>query len=188
MKPTPGKLGNSAATDMGDDKPHINGTEPVENGVSTNGTTDVEMKDDSSEPPSKPKQGKDKDGDEEMTVVVPPSKGPKLSGEAAKDREGDVAMEGTDEAANDTAAEVKEDPVAKAVSGKFTQRLVPISRVAYLISAQEFSSGYVPLTFPCLQISRATLCSWSGPLPNLTHGLLFGCFDPSRQSGSALRL
>jgi 26S proteasome regulatory subunit N3 len=113
-----GKLGNSAATDMGDDKPHINGTEPVENGVSTNGTSDVEMKDDSSEPPRKAKQGKDKDGDEEMTVVVPPSKGSKLSGEAAKDREGDVTMEGSGEAKDETPAEVKEDPVAKAVSGE----------------------------------------------------------------------
>jgi 26S proteasome regulatory subunit N3 len=105
---------------MGDDKPHINGTEPVENGVSTNGTTDVEMKDDSSEPPSKTKPGKDKDGDEEMTVVVPPSKGSKLSGEVAKDREADVAMERADEAKNETAVEAKEDPAAKAVSGKST--------------------------------------------------------------------
>ena len=118
-KAAAGKLGNSAATDMGDDKPHINGTDPVENGVSTNGTSDVEMKDDSSEPPSKAKQGKDKDGDE-MTVVVPPSKGPKLSGETAKDREGDVTMEGADEAKDETPAEVKEDPVARAVSGKPT--------------------------------------------------------------------
>ncbi|KAH0543309.1 hypothetical protein FGG08_002372 [Glutinoglossum americanum] len=115
-KAAPGKLGNAAATDMGDDKPHINGTEPVENGVSTNGTTDVEMKDDTSEPPTKVKQGKDKDGDEEMTVVVPPSKGLKLSGEVVKSRESDVVMEGSDEVKDETAAEVKEDPVAKAVS------------------------------------------------------------------------
>jgi 26S proteasome regulatory subunit N3 len=103
---------------MGDDKPHINGTEPVENGVSTNGTSDVEMKDDSSDLPTKAKQGKDKDGDEEMTVAIPPSKGSKLSGDTAKGREDDVPMEGTDQAKDEAPAEIKEDPIAKTVSGK----------------------------------------------------------------------
>ena len=50
-----------------------------------------------------------------MTVVVPPSKGSKLSAPPPKDDEGDIAMDG-EENAEDSGA-VKIDPVAKAVSG-----------------------------------------------------------------------
>lgn len=93
--------------------PHTNGTDPVENGV--NGTKDIEMKDDA---PSSLKGGKGKkakEGEEEMTVVVPPSKGQKLAGLSRKDAEGDVAMDGEEAAVEDDAA-VKVDPVAKTVA------------------------------------------------------------------------
>lgn len=65
---------------MAGDQSQSNGTEPAENGV--NGSEDVEMGGD-----SQPKGSRDEDGDEEMTVVVPPTKGSKQSGESNKDQE-----------------------------------------------------------------------------------------------------
>lgn len=95
--------------------PHANGTDPVENGV--NGTKDVEMNDDAPAPLKGGKGKKAKEGhEEEMTVVVPPPKGSKLSGPPPKDTDGDVAMDGSEERAEDDGA-VKTDPVAKTVSG-----------------------------------------------------------------------
>lgn len=98
--------------------PHTNGEKAIENGI--NGTKDVEMKDDA---PTSMKGGKGKkikEGEEEMTVVVPPSKGSKFSAPPVKDTEGDVTMDGfVDEDAEDVGA-VKVDPVAKAVSGSLT--------------------------------------------------------------------
>lgn len=82
-----------------------------------NGTKDVEMKDDA---PSSLKGGKGKklkEGDEEMTVVVPPSKGSKLSAPPVKDTEGDIPMDGFEDEDGEDAGAVKIDPVAKAVSG-----------------------------------------------------------------------
>ncbi|KKA24804.1 hypothetical protein T310_1163 [Rasamsonia emersonii CBS 393.64] len=101
---------------MGGDQPHANGSEPVENGV--NGVEDVEMEEDTAGGPTSSIQtNKDRDGDE-MTVVVPPSKGSRLSGQPGqdtkKDQEGDVSMEGTEEKeAKETEPEI--DPRAKAV-------------------------------------------------------------------------
>jgi 26S proteasome regulatory subunit N3 len=95
--------------------PHTNGNEPVENGI--NGTKDVEMKDDAPTSLKGGKGKKSKDGDEEMTVVVPPSKASKLSLAPGKDKDGDVSMEGEEQTAEDHGA-VKVDPVTKAVSGK----------------------------------------------------------------------
>lgn len=76
--------------------------DPRENGV--NGSEDVEMGDDD------PAQKRDKDGDDEMTVVVPPSKS-----KSGNDK--DVTMEGAegDEA---TKPEDQVDPVEKAAAGK----------------------------------------------------------------------
>ncbi|KAF4620205.1 hypothetical protein G7Y89_g14618 [Cudoniella acicularis] len=94
--------------------PHTNGNEPVENGV--NGTKDVEMKDDAPASLKGGKGKKAKDGEEEMTVVVPPSKGSKLSAPPNKDTDGDVAMDVDEDANLEDAGAVKIDPVAKAVS------------------------------------------------------------------------
>ena len=93
-----------------EDKPHTNGTEPVENGI--NGTEDVDMVDDG---PEQVKVGISKDGDDEMTVVVPPPKSSKLSGEPGKDDEGDIAMENTDKIGG---VSPELDAKAKAVAGK----------------------------------------------------------------------
>ena len=101
--------------------PHSNGNEPVENGVRPN--QDVDMKDDA---PLKTKGKKTaKDGEDEMTVVVQPSKASKQSSAPPPphDAEGDVAMDG-DEAED---LEVKVDPVVQTVSGKIfppTQQLL----------------------------------------------------------------
>lgn len=82
--------------------PSRSGKDPLENGVRKN-NKDADSK-------SKGKKGA-KDGDEEMTVVVPPSK--KAAAPPA-DADGDVAM--GDEAGADD-AEVKVDPVVQAVAG-----------------------------------------------------------------------
>ncbi|KAL6252384.1 26S proteasome non-ATPase regulatory subunit [Rhinocladiella similis] len=55
---------------MSGDNPHLNGT-----GDGSNGSEDVEMKEESQSTKKNSKQTRDKDGDDEMTVVVPPSKG-----------------------------------------------------------------------------------------------------------------
>lgn len=95
--------------------PHTNGNDPVENGI--NGTEDIEMKDDAPNPLKGGKAKKAKEGDEEMTVVVPPSKGSKLSVAPQKDNEGDVAMDGFEETNGEDAGVPKIDPVAQAISG-----------------------------------------------------------------------
>lgn len=66
---------------------------------------------------AKPKGKKPtKDNDDEMTVVVPPSKSSKpASGKQPADAEGDVAM-GDEENADES--EVKVDPVVQTVAGK----------------------------------------------------------------------
>lgn len=87
--------------------PNQNGNEPSQNGV--NGTQDVEMNDDTSA--QKGGKGKNVAKGENMTVVVPPSKANKPSGDKA-DAEGDVEM---DEAA---AEEEVVDPVAQTITCK----------------------------------------------------------------------
>ena len=104
-----GKKGiNNPSQDMSGDKPKTNGVEPTENGV--NGVEDVEMSD---EKTPMPKSGSAKDGEDEMTVVVPPSKGSKLIPEHSEDADGDVSMDPTPETVENTEA----DPGAKAIAG-----------------------------------------------------------------------
>jgi 26S proteasome regulatory subunit N3 len=97
--------------------PHTNGNDPVENGI--NGTEDVEMKDDATNPLKGGKGKKAKEGEEEMTVVVPPSKGSKLSGPPPKDKEGDVAMDGFEDTDGEDASAPKVDPTAQTLSGEY---------------------------------------------------------------------
>lgn len=95
--------------------PHTNGDKSVENGI--NGTKDVEMEDNAPAPLKGGKGKKAKEGEEEMTVVVPPSKGSKLSTPPSKDTDGDVVMDGPEEIVGEDAGAVKVDPVTQAVSG-----------------------------------------------------------------------
>ena len=113
-KALPSKKGsnsNSAKDGFGD-KPQPNGTEPLENGI--NGTEDVEMGDEEAE---RVKVGTSKDGEDEMTVVVPPPKSSKLNGEPGKDAEGDVAMGGSEKEPTGTEGQ-DIDPGTKAIAGQ----------------------------------------------------------------------
>ncbi|KZF21790.1 putative proteasome regulatory particle subunit [Xylona heveae TC161] len=98
------KKGASGQSDNGSPRP--NGV-----GAGAKGSTqneDVNMGDSAPN-----EQQKGKDGDEEMTVVVPPAKGSKLS-EQGKDNGDDVAMEGADELDTEKSGE-SEDPEAKTI-------------------------------------------------------------------------
>ena len=108
---------------MSGDKPPTNGTDPLENGVKA--TEDVEMEEESSKPASRPKSGKDKDGDEEMTVVVPPPNTTKLSGAPEKDDDGDIVINGTTEGDITEPAEPIVDPKSKAITGMPHDRFLP---------------------------------------------------------------
>jgi 26S proteasome regulatory subunit N3 len=109
------KKGVTTAKDMSGDIPPTNGTDPLENGV--NGTDDIEMEDESSKSTGRTKSVKDKDGDEEMTVVVPPPKATKLAGVPQKDDDGDIAMNGTVDVEVNESAESAEDPKTKTITG-----------------------------------------------------------------------
>ncbi|EED14034.1 proteasome regulatory particle subunit (RpnC), putative [Talaromyces stipitatus ATCC 10500] len=111
-KPVTGKGASSSNTsnnNMSGDQPQRNGTDPVENGE------DVEMEEDTAggPTPSIP-TSREHDGDQ-MTVVVPPAKGARLSGQDnKKDKEDDVAMEDSDD--KDAQSDEPEiDPRVKAV-------------------------------------------------------------------------
>jgi 26S proteasome regulatory subunit N3 len=69
-------------------------------------------------PTSSIKPTPDRDGDEKITVVVPPSKGLRLSEEKGQDKEGDVAMEGVEGELSKQTSETEVDPQAKAVQGQ----------------------------------------------------------------------
>lgn len=98
-KATPAKKG-APAKDADKSKP---------NGASTaNGAEDVEMAEG---------DAGQKDGEDEMTVVVPPPNSSKLSAESGKDNDGDVAMNGAKD--EEEAKPVEIDPKVKAVTGEF---------------------------------------------------------------------
>jgi 26S proteasome regulatory subunit N3 len=108
-----GKKGITAsAKDTDGDSPRVNGSDLAENGV--NGINEGEADDKHSTLAGLKKSGKDKDGDEEMTVVVPPSKASKTSGEPGKGEEADVAMNGTEGEESKPTADGP-DPQAKAI-------------------------------------------------------------------------
>ena len=83
------------------------------------------MEEESSKAGTRPKSGKDKDGDEEMTVVVPPPKAAKLSGVSQKDDEGDIAMNGTTEGEIKEPTEPTVDPKSKAIIGMMDDMFFP---------------------------------------------------------------
>ncbi|SPO04463.1 probable 26S proteasome regulatory subunit p58 [Cephalotrichum gorgonifer] len=83
--------------------PHSNGNEPVENGIRNN--QDIDMKEDLKGKGKK--AANNKDGDEEMTVVV---KTRPVKSSAPPDADGDVAMD------EEKVDEVKVDPVVQTVT------------------------------------------------------------------------
>lgn len=76
--------------------PNKSGDKPVANGTRSKAAAD--------------KKKADKDGDEEMTVVVPPAKNPKQAKAPSADADGDVAM-------GDEEKEAEVDPAEQAVTG-----------------------------------------------------------------------
>lgn len=114
-----GSANNTVAKDPDEEeKPRANGIDrddSVENKV--NGIAgDVEMADDPPDPV-------EKTGDEEMTVVVPPSKSSRLSGEPGDTRQEDVVMESSEDAQADGSG-AKVDPLAKTVAGQLVDTTV----------------------------------------------------------------
>jgi 26S proteasome regulatory subunit N3 len=112
-KALPAKKGstNTSAKDMKGEKPKTNGAGPIENGV--NGTEDVEMADEATD---KSRSQQTKEGEEEMTVIVPPPNSSKLSAAPEMDGEGDIAMEGEQQTDAEEPVEVV-DPKVKAIQG-----------------------------------------------------------------------
>lgn len=109
-----------------------NGKKPNQNGV--NGNKDIDMKDDA-KPAKDERVKKSKDGDEEMTVVVPPPKGSRLSTPPRADDDGDINM---GDAQGEGANEPEIDPVAKTVASKQIQRLsLEFSRLTHHARYQE---------------------------------------------------
>lgn len=113
-KPIPKKGVTNLVGDMSGDNSQLNEKDKDESNA--NGVDDVEMKEGTI--PSKSKSVKGKDEDEEMTVVVPPSKGSKLAGAPQKDGQGDVAMNGDAEVDEAAVDEPEIDPREKAVASK----------------------------------------------------------------------
>ncbi|GAQ04822.1 probable 26S proteasome regulatory subunit rpn3 [Aspergillus lentulus] len=106
--PTPAASSNNVSNSgMGEqrDQPHTNGV---------NGSEDIEMGEDTAGgPTSSFNTRKDRKGDEKMTVVVPPSKGSRLSGEKGQNQEDDVVMEAAETDSQKPESEV--DPRVKAI-------------------------------------------------------------------------
>ena len=123
--------------------------EPIENGI--NGSEDVEMQDEIAE---KNKTGSIKEGEEEMTVVVPPPNSSKLAGDS-QDPPSEDAMEGVEKVDSEGAEGEQIDPKAKAVSGS-----------SYVSATRKFS-----LTNSLeIQISKQTSASLIVQSPNLMLG------------------
>ena len=166
---------NSTAEDTNGDKPHINGSTPVENDI--DGAGEPEVDDQESTSASLKQSGKDKDGDEEMTVVVPPSKASKISGSSGPDEDIDTAMSGT-EASESKIPDDAVDPEAKAVDSMYfppkdifevthdsvltseqLSRLISVSsRKPYHNSTLDSRSEYSGQSRPSASISRP-MCS-----------------------------
>lgn len=107
-----GKAAPARKPASGSKKATPEGSDAVENGV--NGPEDVQMSEEHLNGSVSPKQRDDNDGDEEMTVVVPPSKASRLSGEPEKSRSESKMDTDQDE---DVQQDEVVDPAEKAKSG-----------------------------------------------------------------------
>ncbi|KAL8942714.1 MAG: hypothetical protein Q9211_001267 [Gyalolechia sp. 1 TL-2023] len=103
------KKATSSGKESTSSKQQTNGIDPVGNGV--NGTEDVHMVDEDHE-----QEKANGETDEEMTVVVPPSRNAKLSSGHGKDPEGDETMDDSEQPEPGPEEAEKIDPKAKAVS------------------------------------------------------------------------
>ena len=65
-----------------------------------------------------------KNGEDEMTVVVPPPNSSKLSGDADKDKEGDIEMVDGEEDRSKEDLKETVDPKVKTVAGMFRNKRI----------------------------------------------------------------
>lgn len=143
-KSFPSKKGSSySSSKEGPGDKQTNGSEPTENGV--NGIEDVEMVDEQIPP------GSGKEGEDEMTVVVPPAKSSSLSGAPTKDSEGNVAMEDTEAVESDEPASEKVDPAAKATSGQFGNAAIQSCARYVIITVANPNSVDIKANFALLE-------------------------------------
>jgi hypothetical protein len=94
----------------------MNGDVPGQNGI--NSTEDSKASADKTKASKGGKGIKDKDGDEEMTVVVPPSKSSGEPNGVSKDVEGDTVMNGASNVHNEETPQPVIDPKDKAIAGE----------------------------------------------------------------------
>ena len=162
---------NSATKDTTNgDQPHLNGSEPIENGIDS--VDEPELNDQQHTSAALKKSDKDKDGDEEMTVVVPPSKAFKNSDDLKKDEEGDTAMNGTLDPESKVFDDVV-DPQAKAVDGT----LFSASDTVWSMFNPQF-------VLTCEQLSKPILASSRELFHSSTLASRSEYFDRSRPSVS----
>ncbi|KAJ6032288.1 26S proteasome regulatory subunit rpn3 [Penicillium herquei] len=115
-KPVPTKKGTTTKATNNDmeenDQSHTNGSKTSENGV--NGSEDVEMGEDTAgAPTSSFNTRKDRNGDEKMTVVVPPTKDSRSSIKG-QDKNEDIMMEGAEDSDIEK-SEPEVNPTTKAI-------------------------------------------------------------------------
>lgn len=185
-KSAPAKKGatkGASNTGMGeDDQTHVNGSKSAENGV--NGSEDVEMREDTAgAPTSSFNSGKDRNGDEKMTVVVPPTKGSRSSGKPGQDKEEDVTMEGAEDDDDAEKAEVEVDPTTKAIQGWSDLFLLfkEDGKTRHCIHLLIMNTLRFPLQ---LQTSRPTSPCSSEPLPTSIPDLPFASYGRYPRCGN----
>ena len=100
---------------MSGDKQQPNGGDPKKDEV--NGTEDIEMTEEGSKPKKNVTAGKGKDGEDEMTVVVPPSRSSKTPPTGSKDAEMDDTTDVTAKA-DGVSPDPPLDPKEKAITGR----------------------------------------------------------------------
>ena len=100
---------------MSGNKQHLNGSGPTQNGIDE--SDDIEMNEGADNAKKGSKGSKDKDGDSDMTVIVPPSKGPNIPSAPSKATEADLT-DGAVDGDGAKEAEKEVDPQEKAIEGK----------------------------------------------------------------------
>lgn len=148
---------------MSGDKQQTNGKDQTNDNAT--GTDDVEMNDGTSKPSKTGKSGKDKDGDDEMTVVVPPSKNTSSSG---KDLQSSTAVNGATEESDESSKEPDVDPREKAINGmsRLSSQFGPTRANLYSQTSKPTS---LFLSVPCPSLILASVSVFCAPSPQPVH-------------------
>ena len=135
-KPALKKTTSASSKDMSGDKGKDESDTPQENG-NINGVNDIVMDEEPSQPAKPDRTEKDNDGDEEMTVVVPPPKGSKASQRTGLAKEVDAEKNGEPDDAEDSLEGPPKDPKEKAIEGKSTAIGLRVATNRFLPRHQE---------------------------------------------------